>query len=290
MNKLLEKLQGKRVGLCLTSGFFGFFHQAGVLDALIDCGIRPTRLTGTSAGAIVAASYASGLEPKEICRDVLQGLRRSDFWDMTWPLANGRFSLLAGERFKAKLAQVLPVHGFEQCRLPLSVGAHGVEDGRVRHLSRGSLIEAVYASSAVPYLFTPQEIDGALLWDGGVGERSALMPLYDARDDLDAVIVSYLPPHDPPPEKKRGGLLKFLPHPASFFLGTPVEERLERDRRSVALLRQAGLEVFVFAPKRVPLGPFTLGRGPAAVEQGRLGTLEILESQDQTLLGCPFLN
>ncbi|MCU0662187.1 MAG: patatin-like phospholipase family protein [Myxococcota bacterium] len=289
MAKLSHELLGKRVGVCLTSGFFGFFHQAGVLDALVECGIRPTRITGTSAGAIVAAAYASGLEPQEI-REVLLGLRRSDFWDMGWPLAEGRFSLLAGQRFKAKLAQVLPVHGFEQCRLPLAVGVHGVEDGRVRHLTRGSLVDAVYASSAVPYLFTPQEIDGQLLWDGGVGERSPLAPHYEARAELDAVIVSYLPPHDPPPDKKRAGLLGFLPRPASFFVGTPIEERLERDRRSVALLREAGLRVLVFGPARVPLGPFSLDRGPAAVDRARLGALEILDSDHDALLGCPYLS
>lgn len=288
MAKLSSELKGKRVGLCLTSGFFGFFHQAGVLEALVDCGIRPTRIAGTSAGAIVAAAYAAGLDPAQLS-DVLLGLSRADFWDVRWPFGQGRFSFLAGEKFKAKLAQVLPVHGFEQCRIPTAVGVHGVADGRVRHLSSGSLVESVYASSAVPYLFAPQEVNGELFWDGGVGERSPLPPLYEARHELDAVVVSYLPPHDPPPARKRAGLLGFLPHPASFIVGTPIEERLERDRRNVALLREAGVRVLVFGPRRVPLGPFSLDRGPAAVDRGRLGAMEILESDSDDLLGCPYL-
>ena len=112
VSHLADSLKNKRVGLALSGGFFGFFHHAGVLEALDELGIRPARLTGTSAGALVASMYAAGLEPNEVRRELLS-VRRGDFWDPQLPFTRRGFGLLAGYRMSAELSRVLPVHRFE---------------------------------------------------------------------------------------------------------------------------------------------------------------------------------
>src|SRR5690606_14944306 len=64
--ELARELQGKRVGVVLSAGYFGFFGHAGFIAALRGVGLEPAAYAGTSAGALVAALAASGLEPQEI--------------------------------------------------------------------------------------------------------------------------------------------------------------------------------------------------------------------------------
>jgi predicted acylesterase/phospholipase RssA len=283
---LADRLRERRVGLALASGFFGFHHHAGVLLALAELGIRPAKVTGNSAGALVGSLYAAGLAPEEI-RDLLLSVRRGDFWDPCWPLGRTGFGLLAGHRFAATLAEALPVHSFDRCRVFFSAGVYDLEDGRVRHLDDGPLIPAVLASCAVPYLFCPVEIGGRRYWDGGFGEKTPLVPLLRC-EDVDAVVVSYLPPRGAGPERE-SGWRRFVPPLSSLAASIPEMERVERDREVVRLLREKGIDVLVLAPERVALGPFSLHRAPEALRRGRLGARAILESNDESLLGHELL-
>jgi NTE family protein len=288
MTRLADSLAGKRVGVALASGFFGFFHHAGVLAALVERGVAPSRLAGNSAGALTGSLYAAGLDPEAVAAELL-AVRRAEFWDPGWPFGPHGFGFLAGIRFQARLARALPVHGFADCRVPLAVGVYGLADGRTRHLSEGALIPAVAASCAVPYMFRPVEVDGRAFWDGGFGEKTPLAPFLAARD-VDAVIVSYLPPRDAPEPGRKKGILSFLPKPSSLLADVPADERLERDRTAVSMLRDAGVRVLVLAPAPVKLGPFSLERGEAAVRAGREGAGRILDAADESLLGSEWLS
>ncbi|MGB1581430.1 MAG: patatin-like phospholipase family protein, partial [Nevskiales bacterium] len=57
---LREWLSESAFGLTMSSGFFGFFAHSGMLSALEDEGLTPARLSGSSAGALTAALWASG--------------------------------------------------------------------------------------------------------------------------------------------------------------------------------------------------------------------------------------
>ncbi len=271
------------MGLALSAGFFGFYHQAGVIEALVELGVRPKAVTGSSAGALAGSLYASGLPPREIRRALLR-LERRDFWDMGWPFGPKGFGFLAGERFKGELGRALACHSFETCAVPLRVGVYDLAVGRMRYLSTGPLIPAVYASCALPYLFQPQVIDGRTYWDGGFFEKTPLVPFLST-PDIETVIVSYLPQRG---SRERSGL-SFLPAAVPLFADIPFEERLERDRASISCLRAANRRVIVIAPKPIKLGLSTLDRAEAAYENGRRGALAILTSTDESLLGAPHL-
>ena len=270
----IDRLRDRRVGLVLSSGFFGFFHHTGVLAGLTAAGIHPVRLAGNSAGALIGGLYASGLAPEAI-RDVLLNLERRDFWDVHFPFGRGGFSLLAGHRYRAALGRYLQTHTFESCRIPLTVGVYDTDTGRMAYLDKGPLIPAVYASSAVPYLFQPETIGGRRYWDGGFAEKTPLVPFL-AHDDVDVILVSYLPQRGSGEEKQ--GIRRFVPPLSALFANVPYDERCARDKASLAALETAGREVLFLKPRNLAVGPFSLDRAGAAYERGFDGAAALLSS------------
>src|SRR5688572_12161512 len=99
----------------MSAGFFGFFAHTGMLAALEAAGLRPKRVTGASAGALVGGLWAAGLDTRSISEELLR-LRREDFWDPAPGLG-----LLKGELFRARLESLLPVPEFEDCRVPAAL-------------------------------------------------------------------------------------------------------------------------------------------------------------------------
>jgi len=272
MGRILDKLENRRIGLAMASGFFGFYHHAGALAAFEELGLNFVSVTGTSAGALVAAMHASGMDAASI-RSMLLDVRRRDFWDIHWPWARSGFGLLKGRRFMRKLEEVFPVRDFEDLKLPLSVGVYNLDEERSEYISGGDLALGVYASCAYPFLFTPAVIDGKRYWDGGYAEKTPLMPFLEQKE-IDTVIVSYLES-----SKKSGTVPKnrgLFPYLSSAFAGDKYHERHEHDTKQAQLLRESGVEVHVLAPDRVWLGPFSLARAADAWEQGRRGMLELL--------------
>lgn len=168
MTTLADWLAAEPFTLTMSSGFFGFFAHAGMLLALEEEELVPARITGASAGALVGCSRAAGLCARETV-DVLLSLTREDFWDPGFGLG-----LLRGHRFRTHLANLLPVTRFEDCALPFAVSVHEWATRRTRVMDRGELVPAVYASCAVPLLFQPQRLDGALCSDGGIADRWGL--------------------------------------------------------------------------------------------------------------------
>ncbi|WP_246128533.1 patatin-like phospholipase family protein [Pleionea sediminis] len=161
-------LQEKPFTLTMSSGFFGFFAHAGVLSALAEHNLFPAKVTGSSAGALVVSLWASGVE-SEVIEQQLYELSKDDFWD-PWP----GLGLLRGKKFKRKLSELLGCMEFEQCRVPLALSVWDGFARRTRVLKSGSLVDAIYASCAVPFLFHPLWQKGRLYWDGGIGDRPGL--------------------------------------------------------------------------------------------------------------------
>ena len=154
--------------LAMSSGFFGFYAHCGVLCALEEENILPSGAAGSSAGALIAGLWGSGLHGMKI-RDSLFSLRRKDFWDP----AIG-FGLLKGKAFRGLLTDLMPVDSFEECRVPLSLSTFDLSTRKTRVFKSGKLVPAVHASCAVPFLFHPVWIGLRPLVDGGVSDRPGL--------------------------------------------------------------------------------------------------------------------
>lgn len=165
---LADWLHAEPFTLAMSSGFFGFFAHAGMLLALEERSLLPRRLTGSSAGGLVAGLFGSGL-PSDRIRSELLGLERQDFWDPGFGAG-----LLKGRLFAAQLERILPVRRFEECRYPVSVSVFDLRSRTTRVLRKGALAPALQASCTVPFLFQPLWHEGRPLLDGGLCDRPGL--------------------------------------------------------------------------------------------------------------------
>jgi NTE family protein len=165
---LREHLREAPFALAMSSGFFSFFAHTGFLTVLEDEGLVPSRVSGSSAGALVTGAWASGLDAPALATE-LEQLERRDFWD---PGVGAGF--LRGRLFRERLERLLPTHAFHECRVPAAVSVFEVRGRRTHVLSSGDLTAAIHASCAVPVLFHPVPIAGLCYLDGGILDRPGL--------------------------------------------------------------------------------------------------------------------
>jgi NTE family protein len=163
-----------RVGLALSGGSTWGIAHVGAIAALREADIPIDMISGTSAGAVVAALYAFGV-PLEQMADAAKKLE----WKQISSFAYSRL----GVRTNAALAKIIidmigEVH-IEAATTPLAVVATDLETGEEVILRTGSVAEAVRASSAIPGYFAPVEIDGHLHADGYLTENLPLQPLIE---------------------------------------------------------------------------------------------------------------
>jgi NTE family protein len=153
-----------RVGLALGSGSARGWAHIGVIRALEQAGIRPDLVCGTSIGALVGAAYAAG--ELDRLEEWVLGMRFSDvvaFMDVT--LSGG---LVKGERLMGFLRRNFADRPIEELAMRFAAVATSLQSGAELWLRRGSILDAVRASIAVPGLFTPVLCEGPVLVDCGL--------------------------------------------------------------------------------------------------------------------------
>lgn len=165
MTALTDAAQTGRVGLALGGGAARGWAHIGVIRALKDAGIEPAVVAGTSVGAIVGSMVCS--EHLEAFEDWVRAITRRDVVGyMDFALGNGGF--IQGRRLMKRLQETIGKHRFADLQRPLGVVATDLYSGQERWLREGDLATAVRASMALPGLFTPVQINGEWLADGGL--------------------------------------------------------------------------------------------------------------------------
>jgi NTE family protein len=159
-----RKRRNPRIGLVLGSGAARGWAHVGVVRALERAGIRPDAVCGTSVGALVGAAYASG-EFDRFC-SATAGMRRSHVLSFA-DLGFGG-GLLKGQRFMSFVARGFEDRPIEELPIPFAAVATSVESGAEVWLRKGSTLNAVRASLAMPGLFTPVSTDDGILVDGAL--------------------------------------------------------------------------------------------------------------------------
>lgn len=173
--KTVLELPGQRtpiIGLALGGGFARGIAHVGVLKVLEEENIPIRIVAGTSVGALIGASYCSGLSPTE-----LEGVARSARFTTfaRWTLS--RYGFASNDRMIAFLTRTLKVKTFEELRIPLGVTATDFNTGEGVVFHSGSLIEPIRASCAYPGMFLPVNIRGRWLVDGMLSHPVPSQPL-----------------------------------------------------------------------------------------------------------------
>ena len=152
-----------RIALALGGGAAKGFAHIGVIKVLEANGIVPDMIVGTSAGSLVGALYASGMNAFELQRLGL-ALEESTFSDWT---ITGR-GLLRGEALANYVNAQLKNQPIEKMPRSLAIVATDVRSGEPIVFQRGDTGMAVRASSAVPGVFSPVRIGDRDYVDGGL--------------------------------------------------------------------------------------------------------------------------
>ena len=214
-----------RIGLALSGGGALGLAEIGVIQWIEDNHIPVDRIAGTSMGGIVAAMYATGMSPAEIREFALKVdwdeaflpepvyselsyRRKQDRRDflIEAPLGlkhglSGPNGFNSGQGVGLLLDRIAfaesGIASFDDLPIPFRCVATDMLSGEGVVLRDGSLAQAVRASAAVPGVFTPIEIGGRVLADGGMVQNIPVETVLAM--DADAVIgvELRLPPADP---------------------------------------------------------------------------------------------
>lgn len=150
--------------LALGGGGGRGWTHVGVARALERRQLTPTRIVGTSMGAIIGAALAAGRTPDEIEAassriSVYRLVRR-----------RGRFALFDPRPLLDTLARDLDDPMIEDLPTPLGISAFDLVSGRPRLITSGRLVDALAVSIAVPLFFPPRRDADGVWCDAGPWE------------------------------------------------------------------------------------------------------------------------
>lgn len=182
-----------KIGLCLSGGGAKGIAHIGVLKAFRETGIFPDVVAGTSAGSVVGALYAAGKTPEEMVDFVRDG-SLFKIYKVIMP-SDGLTKLTY---LKDKLRGAIPEDSFEGLARPLHVAVTNLITGNVEIKNSGPLFDVIMASSSIPLVFSPVEIDGQIYVDGGMLANFPVQPLIGQSD---VIIGVNLMPQEPISEK-----------------------------------------------------------------------------------------
>ncbi|AOC94960.1 NTE family protein RssA [Flavobacterium anhuiense] len=190
-----DSIKRPKIGLVLSGGGAKGFAHIGVLKVLEEAGIKIDYIGGTSMGSVIGGLYASGYNASqidsifkktnfdELINDYIPrssknfyGKKNDELYAVVLPFSNFRIGIpeaLSKGMYNYNLLSSLTrnvrhVRDFNKLPTPFLCIGTNIETGEEVLLNKGNLVQAMMASAAFPSLFTPVEIDGNLLVDGGV--------------------------------------------------------------------------------------------------------------------------
>ncbi len=161
-----------KVGLALSGGSALGISHIGAIKALSEHKIPIDCVSGTSAGAIAAVGLAFGIPTKKMIE-----LSRNLNWSSISKFGYSRLGLNSNEPVCDIIREMIGRARIEDAQIPLAIIATNIDTGEKVILKKGSVAEAIMASTCLPGLFIPVKIKGKKLVDGGLVENLPLSPL-----------------------------------------------------------------------------------------------------------------
>jgi NTE family protein len=180
------------LAIVLGSGGVRSIASLGMIEVLRAEGLRPDLIVGCSAGALFGALLAVGHQPREAVK-LATTLWSREVTRKRHPLAVAQMLFPGIGRFDAdfamrddslimqRLEQAFGSSLIENLALPLRVVATEAATGNAVVLKQGSLVDALRASIAMPFMFKPKHVDGMRLVDGFLSDPLPVSAALDSR-------------------------------------------------------------------------------------------------------------
>ncbi|MDD4801365.1 MAG: patatin-like phospholipase family protein [Syntrophomonas sp.] len=192
----------KSLGLALGGGGLKGLAHIGVLQVLCENDIRPVFISGTSAGSIIAALYASGISPYRI-ETIVTGLTSNDYLDynvmgmfkyfLNFLIPGYKYNLdgiLVGDKIEKLIYDLTKGKYLMEIKMPLAIISCDIDSGSkiiftnqpikeeaddVIVIHDALLSEAVRSSISIPVTFQPKVCQGMQMVDGGLKDIVPVM-------------------------------------------------------------------------------------------------------------------
>lgn len=184
--KRLAQRDNDRIGFALSGGGPLGALQVGALKALLEHGVQPDLVVGTSVGALNAACLAFEPSAAGVARleALWRGLRDDDLFPgshfmQTWGRMVRRGDRIFDDSGLRRLIQTALGSDatFEDAQIPFGAVVADLETGAELLFTSGPVLKPLMASSAMPGAFPPVEIDGRRYIDGGVVNNVPIAPV-----------------------------------------------------------------------------------------------------------------
>ncbi len=154
-----------KIGLALGAGVARGWSHIGVIKQLVDEGIEPDVVSGTSVGALVGGCYAAG--KLHMLEDFARSLTRTKIFrllDISW----SKSGMISGDKLRELLDEGLGDMRIEHVEKPFICIGTELLTGHEIWLRKGRLSKALRASYALPGIFSPVYFKELWLIDGAV--------------------------------------------------------------------------------------------------------------------------
>ena len=210
-NSFAQEQKRPKIGLVLSGGGAKGFAHIGVLKVIEEAGVKIDYIGGTSMGAVVGGLYASGYNAAQI-DSIFQNTNFDELLNDFIPRSSKSFYekrndesyalVLPFNKFRIGIPEALSkglynfnllsrltrnvrhLKDFNQLPIPFLCIGTNIETGKQVLLNKGNLAQAMLASAAFPSLFSPIEIEGELLVDGGVANNYPIQEVRNLGADL----------------------------------------------------------------------------------------------------------
>ncbi|MGH9123754.1 MAG: patatin-like phospholipase family protein [Acidimicrobiales bacterium] len=239
--------------------------QAGMAEVLLGSGIQPDLFVGASVGAINGTWLAShpGVEGALSLQELWRSIRRRDVFPVSPRCLVGGVvgrcdHLVSAGHLTRWLTERAPFARVEDAPLPLHVVATDLLSGQPVVLSEGDLVQALLASSAIPGVFPPVEIDGRVLVDGGLAADTPISQAVDLGADVVYVLSTVGNLAGGRPRGALGVSMRAVAH----LLGHASLSQIRANASRCTLY-------LVAPPPPIDVSPFDFRQSEALIERGR---------------------
>ena len=176
-----------RVALALGSGGARGYAHIGVVTELDARGYEIVSVAGSSMGALVGGLYCAGRLDDYV--DWISGLSQLDVMRLLDVSLSKPGGMIGAERILARVREILGDTVIEDLEIPFTAVATDLAAGRPVWFQKGSLVDAIRASIAIPGVIRPHEVDGRLLADGGILDPLPVAPTSAVSSDVTIGVV-----------------------------------------------------------------------------------------------------
>lgn len=245
--------------------------QAGALEALLQAGLQPDMVVGSSVGALNGAYFAQDPTLAGVRR--LQALYRetdlsnlfsSSVFEMMLHTALGEANLCKNDTLHALVYQELGDRTFREMGMLCYLVATDVDFGKAHTFGddeQEKVLDGVMSSAALTPLYPPWEVDGRLYADGGL---VAMLPVMEAVERGAAEIYALNLANQLMPREQRNNVLDMLMHVVDILTQDQVHKTL------YSLRQQTDITLHVIDLQQSDYVPFNdVSRMDEMIAQGR---------------------